>query len=112
MAGTRKSVRRRSPKRKSPKRSVKRRSSKRKSTKRRSTKRKSPKRSAKKRSPKTPSVSASTLFEGQRRKGRDGSMYIVRLKADGSPYWKKCGPKADGGSECRFIGPMRKPVGY
>lgn len=111
MAVKRRSVKRRSPKRKSPKRSAKRRSLKRTSSKRRSSKRKSPKRSAKKRSPKTPLVSASTLFEGQRRKGRDGSMYIVRLRSDDSPYWKKCGPKADGGSECRFIGPMRKPVG-
>jgi hypothetical protein len=71
---------------------------------RKSPKRKSP---AKRRSaPKTPSVSASTLKEGDRRKGRDGFFYRVEVRKDGKLYWKKCG-KNNGGANCSPLIPLQ-----
>lgn len=91
-----------SPKHKSPKRkSPKHKSPKHKSPKHKSPKRKSPKRGK----PETP---ASEFNGGTKRKGADGSFYKVYVRNNGVHYWKKCGPKSDGGSHCRFVGPARK----
>jgi sRNA-binding protein len=94
-------------------------SSKRKSSKRTSTKKpktkttKTSKKTSKKpktKTPKTktqttPATRAAELDEGTKRKGRDGHMYKVMLRADGIHVWKKCGDKVN----CRYsklIGPQ------
>jgi hypothetical protein len=75
-----------------------------KSPKRTSPKRKSPKH-------KLPSTPAKELSVGQRKKGKDGKMYIVRIRSNGVHYWQKCGHKygKKSGSHCRFIGPAQSP---
>lgn len=57
-----------------------------------------------------PEKPASELFPGEKRKGRDGHFYRVAQRSNGVNYWQKCGPKATGGSFCRFVGPMRNPA--
>ncbi len=82
-------ARKRSPKQKSPRKT--------------SPKRKSPRRSG----PGTPETLARELTVGTKRKGRDGTFYKVMNRSNGVHYWQKCGPKADGGSYCRFTGPSK-----
>jgi hypothetical protein len=76
-----------------------------KSPKRRSPRKKSPK----KRSPKhkLPSTPAKEFYAGQRKKGQDGKMYIVRIRSNGVRYWQKCGSKSSEGAHCRFVGPSK-----
>ena len=66
---------------------------------RRSTKRRSP--------PGTPTISANSVTEGAKRKGRDGHFYRAERNSKGNLYWRKCG-KNSGGANCRFIGPARQ----
>jgi hypothetical protein len=79
-----------------------------KSPKRRSPRRKSPKkRSPKQSRSRLPSTPAKEFFEGQRKKGQDGKMYIVRIRSNGVRYWQKCGSKSSEGTHCRFVGPSK-----
>ena len=80
-----------------------------KSPKRKSLKHKSPKhKSPKRKTPGTPEVRAAELTVGAKRKGRDGNFYRVAIRSNDVRYWQKCGPKSDGGSYCRFVGPANQ----
>ena len=92
--------------RKSAKKSAQRRKSAKKSVQRR----KSAKKSVKK-TPGTPATLAYTLPLYTRRKGRNGFMYMVTERSDGTHSWRKCGNKLCYSKNTKdFVGP-RFPTG-